>query len=451
MTYLPKLFLQKPLAKEIFIKRRNNVLAKMQAGSAAIFFAATEQQRNSDSNFLFRQHSDFWYLTGFDEPEAALLLVKSDETHSHTVIFNRVRDEAAEIWNGRRLGQDAAPAALGVDRALAFSEIDQHLHLMLNGLDAVYHAQGEFAYADKIVFAALDKLRNGFRQNWQAPANMIDWRPFVHEIRVFKSEDELELMRKACEISAIGHNHALQVCRAGMTEAQLEGEIHYTFSKHGARTPSYNTIVGGGENACILHYTENNQPLKSGELVLIDAGAEFQNYAGDITRTFPINGKFSKAQREIYDLVLSTLNKALELFKPGTSVYEVNQVVIRMMVEGLVKLGIMKGDIDTLIKDEAHKKFYMHGLGHWLGLDVHDVGSTGSVKRDRKLEPGMVLTVEPGIYIQPYFDDVPAEYRGIGVRIEDDILITETGNENLTALAIKDPDEIEAYMAKYQQ
>lgn len=434
------------MTQQEFNSRRQALLAKMAPASAAIIFSAPEATRSADTEYPYRQNSDFWYLTGFNEPEAVLILVKSDETHNHSVLFNRVRDLAAETWFGRRLGQDAAPAKLGVDRALPFNEINDQLPLLLNGLDVVYHAQGQYAYADKIVFDALDKLRKGFRQNLQAPATLTDWRPWLHEMRLFKSSEEMVIMRRAGEISALAHTRAMEKCRPGMFEYQLEAEIHHEFTRLGARSPSYNTIVGGGDNACILHYTENESELRDGDLVLIDAGCEFKGYAGDITRTFPVNGKFSRPQRAVYDIVLASLTRALEMFKPGISIRVVNDEVVRIMITGMVELGILKGEVEQLIAEQAHRPFYMHGLGHWLGLDVHDVGHYGTPDRDRTLEPGMVLTVEPGLYIAPDAD-VPEEYRGMGIRIEDDILITATGIENLTAGVVKDADAIEALMA----
>ncbi|EPD6682994.1 Xaa-Pro aminopeptidase [Cronobacter sakazakii] len=433
------------MTQQEFLRRRQALLAKMAPASAALIFAAPEATRSADSEYPYRQNSDFWYFTGFNEPEAVLVLIKSDETHSHSVIFNRLRDKTAEIWFGRRLGQEAAPAKLGVDRALAFNEIDEQLYQLLNGLDVVYHAQGEYAYADTIVFAALDKLRRGARQNLSVPATLTDWRPWVHEMRLFKSPEELAVMRRAGEISALAHTRAMQKCRPGMYEYQLEGEILHEFTRHGARFPSYNTIVGGGENGCILHYTENESQLRDGDLVLIDAGCEYKGYAGDITRTFPVNGKFTPAQRAVYDIVLESLETALRLFRPGTSIQDVTGDVVRVMVKGLIGLGILKGDVEQLVAENAHRPYFMHGLSHWLGLDVHDVGFYGP-DRSRILAPGMVITVEPGLYIAPDAD-VPEEYRGIGIRIEDDIVITETGNENLTASVVKSADDIEALMA----
>ncbi len=433
-----------------FQRRRRALLAKMAPASAAIIFSAPECQRSADSEYPYRQNSDFWYLTGFNEPESVLILIKSDETHNHTVLFNRVRDLTAEIWFGRRLGQDAAPEKLGIDRALPFDNINEHLHLLLNGLDTVYHAQGLYAYADTILFSALEKLRSGQRQNWHAPATMTDWRPWLHDMRLFKSAEEIAVMRRAGEISALAHTRAMEKCRAGMFEYHLEGEILHEFNRHGARYPSYNTIVGSGVNACILHYTENESELRAGDLVMIDAGCEYRGYAGDISRTFPVSGKFSSAQRAIYDIVLASQLRAIELLVAGSSICKANDAVIHIMVSGLVALGVMKGDVEHLIAERAYREFYMHGLSHWLGLDVHDVGDYGSSERERLLEPGMVLTVEPGLYIAPDAD-VPAEYRGIGIRIEDNVLITAEGNEIFTASVIKQADEIEALMAAAKQ
>lgn len=431
---------------ENYLQRRQSLLAKMVPGSAALIFAAPEVTRSRDTEYLFRQNSDFWYFTGFNEPEALLVLIKSDENHNHSVLFNRVRDLNAEIWFGRRLGQQAAPEKLGVDKALPWDDVDQQLSQLLNGLDVVYHAPGEYPFADQKLSSALETLRNGSRQNLQAPATITDWRPWVHEMRLFKDAEEIAILRKTGKISALAHQRAMERCRPGMFEYQLEGEILHEFSRHGSRFASYNTIVGGGENGCILHYTENESELRDGDLVLIDAGCELYGYAGDITRTFPVNGRFSPAQRQIYDIVLASLEHALSVYRPGVSIREVNDQVIRIMVSGLVELGVMQGDVDTLIAENAHRQFYMHGLGHWMGLDVHDVGDYGSPSRERLLEPGMVLTVEPGLYIAPDAD-VPAQYRGIGIRIEDDILITEHGHENLTDTVVKTADDIEALMA----
>lgn len=434
------------IAPDTFWQRRQTLISKMLPSSALLIFSAPEVIRNADSEYPYRQNSDFWYFTGFSEPDAVLLLIRSDAENSRTILFNRSRDQQAEIWTGRRLGQQAAPAKLRIDSALPFSEIGEQLPQLINQLAVIYHAQGMYAEADKIIFDALAVLRGGSRKNFKAPLTLTDWRPWAHEMRLFKCPEELALMRKAGEISALAHTRAMQACRPGMFEYQLEGEIHHEFSRHGARFPAYSTIVGSGENGCILHYTENSSEMQAGELVLIDAGCEFHGYAGDITRTFPVSGKFSVEQRAIYTLVLESLNTALKLFRPGVTIREVNEQVINIMVKGLVELGVMRGEPEKLIADSAHRQFYMHGLSHWLGLDVHDVGDYGGPDRSRPLQPGMVLTVEPGLYIAPDAE-VPAGYQGIGVRIEDNIVITAEGNENLTASVVKDTDEIEALMA----
>lgn len=428
-------------------RRRQQLFDNMVNGSATIIFSALEITRSADSTYPFRQNSDFWYLTEFNEPNAALVLLKTAEGKQDTILFNRPRDMTAEIWNGRRLGQDAAPAKLGVDKAFSYDDIADELMTLFNGLDTVYHALNEYEHADKIVLSTLDALRQGRRQNLSAPTTIRDWRPVLHHMRLFKSADEIAVMRKAGEISAKAHTRAMERCKPGMFEYHLEAEIQHEFARWGARYPAYNTIVGGGENACILHYTENESELKAGDLVLIDAGCEYLGYAGDITRTFPVSGKFTPEQRAVYDIVLASQYKALELLVPGSSIKQANEQVIRIMVEGLVKLGVMQGNVDELIEAQAYRQFYMHGLGHWLGLDVHDVGDYSTPERSRTLEPGMVLTVEPGLYIAAH-PNVPKAYHNIGVRIEDNIVITETGNEVLTADVVKNADDIEAIMAK---
>lgn len=433
------------IIQQKYQQRRKTLLAKMPISSVAVIFSAPQVTRNADCEYPYRQDSNFRYLTGFNEPEAVLVLVKKSEIDTESVLFNRKQDPIAEIWSGRRLGQTAALEQLGIDRALPFDEISEQLYLLLNGVDVVYHAEGQYAYADHILSTTLERLRLGLSKNLRAPATLTDWRPWLHEMRLFKSSEEIAVMRRACEISAGAHTRAMKICRPGLFEYQLEGEIHHEFTRHGARYPAYGTIVGSGDNGCILHYTENKSKLRDGDLVLIDAGCEYQGYAADITRTFPVNGKFSPPQRAIYDIVLASINKALQLFRPGISIHDVNQEVIKLMINRLLDLGILQGNAEELLAKQAHRSFFMHGLSHWLGMDVHDVGNYCSPEKNRILEVGMVLTVEPGLYIAPNAQ-VPAEYRGIGIRIEDDILITENGNENLTASVVKETGAIEALM-----
>lgn len=434
------------MIKEL-ISRRNSVINKMVDNSAAIFFSAPEVVRSNDTHYPYRQNSDFWYLTAFAEPEAVFLIVKETSSQPKTILFNRRKDQLAETWTGYRLGQEDAPKIIHVDEAYPFEEITDILPTIISGKKAIYHANQQYPYADNIINQLMLTLKNGTRKGLYAPDTMIDWRPILHEMRLFKSPAEIEIMRKAGKITAQGHIRAMLTCKPNNYEYQLEAEILHEFAMTGARSPSYNTIVGSGNNGCILHYENNNCLLKDGELVLIDAGCEYQYYAGDITRTFPINGKFTSAQRDIYDIVLKSQYKAIELFKPGVSVKQVNDSVVKIMVEGLVSLGILQGEIDNLIEEKAYSAFYMHGLGHWLGIDVHDVGDYKSISRDRLLEPGMVITVEPGLYINRHAD-VPEKYKGIGIRIEDNILITDTGNEILTADVPKDPELIEKLMSR---
>ncbi|MDU8925219.1 Xaa-Pro aminopeptidase [Pasteurellaceae bacterium LIM206] len=432
------------MPQQEFSQRRAKVLAQLPDNAVMLVFSEIEHRRNNDCTYPFRQDSYFWYLTGFNEPNSALMLVKKDG-RSKSVIFVRPSDPLMETWHGRRLGVERAAAQLELDEAYAIEDFPAVIQKTLKNSTALFHREGYQPWADKLlatVFPTLPKAES--------------WAILLDEMRVIKSANEIRLMQQAGQISALGHIRAMKTTRPNRMEFEIQGELEYEFNRFGARFPSYNSIVAGGENACILHYNENDQPLKDGDLLLIDAGAEFALYAGDITRTFPVNGKFSQPQREIYQIVLNAQKRAIELLVAGNSIQQANDAVIRIKTEGLVKLGILHGDVDELIKNEAHREFYMHGLGHWLGLDVHDVGSyskdrpngdRNSKLRDRPLEIGMVLTVEPGLYISPK-SNVPAQYKGIGVRIEDNILITEYGNKVLTSAVPKEIEDIEALMAE---
>ncbi|ABR74034.1 Xaa-Pro aminopeptidase [Actinobacillus succinogenes] len=431
------------LPKDEFVARRSELFARMADNSAAVVFSAREQTRNNDCTYPFRQDSYFWYLTGFNEPDAVLLLVKKNQQNL-TALFLRPKDPLMETWNGRRLGVENAPNTLTLDQAYSVDEFVVRFGEITEHTEKFYYTVGVQPWGD----ALLEKSAVDFSE-------VSSWRVMLDEMRLFKSANEIRLMQQAGQITALGHIRAMQETRPNRFEYEIESEILHEFNRFGARFPSYNTIVAGGENACILHYTENDQPLKDGDLVLIDAGCEFAMYAGDITRTFPVNGKFSRPQREIYQLVLKAQKRAIELLVAGNSIQQANDEVVRIKVEGLLELGILQGDAEELIAADAHREFYMHGLGHWLGLDVHDVGSYGnadqngdrnSKKRDRTLDVGMVLTVEPGLYISPK-SNVPEQYKGIGVRIEDNVLITEYGNKILTCAAPKEIDDIEALMA----
>ena len=420
------------LPKEEFGERRTRVFTQMQPNSALLLFSEIEKRRNNDCSYPFRQDSYFWYLTGFNEPNAALLLLKTEQAEK-AIIFLRPRDPLLETWNGRRLGVERAPQQLNVNEAYSIEEFATVLPKILKNLTALYHVPEIHTWGDTLVSESAVNF-----------SEILDWRPMLSEMRLIKSPNEIRLMQQAGQITALGHIKAMQTTRPNRFEYEIESDILHEFNRHCARFPSYNSIVAGGNNACILHYTENDRPLNDGDLVLIDAGCEFAMYAGDITRTFPVNGKFSQPQREIYDLVLKAQKRAIELLVPGNSIKQANDEVIRIKTQGLVDLGILKGDVDTLIEQQAYRQFYMHGLGHWLGLDVHDVGSYGQDKQ-RILEIGMVITVEPGIYISEDAD-VPEQYKGIGVRIEDNLLMTEYGNKILTAAAPKEIADIENLM-----
>ena len=420
------------LPKEEFGERRTRVFTQMQPNSALLLFSEIEKRRNNDCTYPFRQDSYFWYLTGFNEPNAALLLLKTEQAEK-AIIFLRPRDPLLETWNGRRLGVERAPQQLNVNEAYSIEEFATVLPKILKNLTALYYVPEIHTWGDKLVTESAVNF-----------SEILDWRPMLSEMRLIKSPNEIRLMQQAGQITALGHIKAMQTTRPNRFEYEIESDILHEFNRHCARFPSYNSIVAGGNNACILHYTENDRPLNDGDLVLIDAGCEFAMYAGDITRTFPVNGKFSQPQREIYELVLKAQKRAIELLVPGNSIKQANDEVIRIKTQGLVNLGILKGDVDTLIEQQAYRQFYMHGLGHWLGLDVHDVGSYGQDKQ-RILEIGMVITVEPGIYIAEDAD-VPEQYKGIGVRIEDNLLMTEYGNKILTAAAPKEIADIENLM-----
>lgn len=420
------------LPKEEFGERRTRVFTQMQPNSALLLFSEIEKRRNNDCSYPFRQDSYFWYLTGFNEPNAALLLLKTEQAEKN-IIFLRPRDPLLETWNGRRLGVERAPQQLNVNEAYSIEEFATVLPKILKNLTALYHVPEIHTWGDKLVTESAVSF-----------SEILDWRPMLSEMRLIKSLNEIRLMQQAGQITALGHIKAMQTTRPNRFEYEIESDILHEFNRHCSRFPSYNSIVAGGNNACILHYTENDRPLNDGDLVLIDAGCEFAMYAGDITRTFPVNGKFSQPQREIYELVLKAQKRAIELLVPGNSIKQANDEVIRIKTQGLVDLGILKGDVDTLIEQQSYRQFYMHGLGHWLGLDVHDVGSYGQDKQ-RILEIGMVITVEPGIYITEDAD-VPEQYKGIGIRIEDNLLMTEYGNKILTAAAPKEIADIENLM-----
>lgn len=431
-----------------FAARRSRLLSIMPANAIAIVPSAQEVTRSNDTEYPFRQNSDFFYLTGFNEPDCFLVLSNKGEAQSQqkfSTLFLRPKDEFAEVWHGRRLGIDAAPNALMIDEAFAIDDIDEYLPALIDGHDFLYYSLGDSPYADDIVQEAMSLCKNAPKQSKKAPASIVDVSNILHKMRQVKSAYEIALMQKSAQISCEAHKAAMRFCKPGVFEYQLEATILHSFAMQGARHPAYSTIVGGGDNACILHYVENKDVLNDGDLVLIDAGSEYQGYAADITRTFPVNGRFSEAQKDIYELVLNVQLACIDQLKPGVSIAQAMQSAIKMITQGLLDLNILSGDLDSCIKREAYKPFFMHGLGHYLGLDVHDVGNYKENAKDLPLEIGMVMTVEPGIYISKKAD-VPEQYKGIGVRIEDDIVINASGNEVLTSAVPKSVKDIEALM-----
>lgn len=425
-------------------QRQHRLLSQCKANSIVIIRSASELTRSRDTEFPFRQDSDFYYLTAFNEPDSWLILSNQTPDCLRAMAV-RPSDPEKEIWHGRRLGLSGAEQAYELDACFSVEDIDDALVTMLDKHEHVYWSLGHHSESDSILNNVLSTLKAS--RAAQAPHTIIDWQPLVHKMRLVKSNEELELMQYAADVSCAAHKRAMQFAHSGCYEYQLAAEIHHEFAMSGASAPAYNTIVGAGDNACILHYTENSDVISDGQLVLIDAGAEYQGYAADITRTFPVNGIFSTPQKALYQWVLDAQHHAIEHLVAGSSIVQVNNEVIEILTQGLVDLSILSGNVESLIKDKTYRRFYMHGLGHWLGLDVHDVGKYKENGQDIALKPGMVLTVEPGLYI-PHELDIPETYRGIGIRIEDNILITDEGNKVLTAKVPKTIEDIEALMAK---
>jgi Xaa-Pro aminopeptidase len=434
-----------PIDQSVFARRRQQLLQHMGAHAIAIISTSKVAIRNRDADYKFRADSSFYYLTGFAEPEAVAVL-QSDSDKPYT-LFCRERNREREIWDGLRAGTAGAVATFQADQSFAIDLLDQEMIALLDGKQRVYVRLGQDSDFDLRLSGWLKRINAQQRQGGQPPLEIVQLDHVLDEMRLIKDEVEIDLMRCAAEISAAAHIRAMQQVRPQMMEYALEAEVLYEFQKNGCTT-AYNSIVGGGENACILHYVENNQPLKDGDLVLIDAGAELDHYAADITRTFPVNGKFSPEQKALYELVLKAQLAAIEVTKVGNHYRLPHETAVQILTEGLVELGLLTGDVDMLIKEEKYRRFYMHGTGHWLGMDVHDVGSYKIDGEWRPYEAGMVVTVEPGLYVAPDDDTVEARWRGIGIRIEDDVLVTESGNDVLTKAVPKSVAEIEALMAR---
>lgn len=442
----------------VFARRRRNLMERMGAGSIALLPAAPSVPRNRDVHYPYRQDSDFYYLTGFPEPEAIAVLVPGGA--QEFLLFCRDRDPQMEIWHGRRAGPQGAVERYGVDNAHPVAEIDKLLPPLLENRERVFYAIGYNPDLDRQVMEWINRVRGKARTGVRAPTTFVALEHLLHEMRLLKEPDEVAVMRESARIAAEAHRRAMRACRPGAIEYELEAEILHTFLRNGAGW-SYPSIVGGGDNSCILHYTENSAPLRDGDMVLIDAGAEVDGYASDITRSFPVNGRFGGEQRAIYELVLAAQKAAIDKVRPGHHFNEPHEAAVRALTDGMVTLGLLHGEVDELIESEQYKQFYMHRTGHWLGMDVHDVGDYKIGDAWRVFEPGMVTTIEPGLYIpagSQILDESWARFGirletelderwwRIGIRIEDDVLVTTDGNEILTAAAPKEIDDIEALM-----
>ena len=431
-------------AKE-FARRRKELMSLMSPDSIAIIPAAPERVRSRDTLFPYRQDSDFMYLSGFPEPEAVMVLIPGRK-HGQFILFCRDRDPSREIWDGFRAGPDGACEQYAADDAFPIDDIDDILPGMIEGRERVYYAVGKDQQFDAQLMEWVNNIRKRARAGASPPAEFVDLDHLLHELRLFKSAAEIRTMHRSGKVAARAHVRAMKACRPGMYEYQLQAEIEHEFAMAGASFPAYSSIVGSGANGCVLHYIENSAELKDGDLVLIDAGCELDGYASDVTRTFPVNGTFSAEQKAIYDIVLEAQHAAIDATQPGNHWNEPHDITVRIITGGLRELGLLKGSLDELIEKEAYRDFYMHRAGHWLGMDVHDVGDYKVEQQWRLLEPGMVTTVEPGIYIAADNKKVAKKWRGIGIRIEDDVAITQKGNKVLTADAPKAVDDIEQLM-----
>jgi Xaa-Pro aminopeptidase len=426
----------------MFEERRKRVRDALGPDAVAVFQGASMALRSRDTEYPFRQDSDFWYLTGFDHPNAIALL-RTDGGPEYT-LYVEPRNLEMEIWTGYRPGVEGAREVYGADEAYAQTVFLDQLPELVRRTKRIYHVLGHSSEIDRAITGTLDGMRLRSRNVGTPADTIVDPRSIVHEMRLYKEPAELDIMRRASAISREAHEAGARLARSGAYEYEIEAVIEYTFRRLGARGAAYTTIVGGGRNATVLHYVTNSEKLRDHEMVLVDAGCELEGYASDVTRTYPIGGRFTAAGRAIYDVVLAAQRAGIHQCAPGKTLADVHEASVRAIVEGLVDLKLLSGDVDDLIAKETYRRFYMHKTSHWLGLDVHDVGNYGPDGNHRPLESGMVFTVEPGIYVAANDEDANAEFRGIGVRIEDDIAITEEGCENLTEAIATDPEDVEA-------
>jgi Xaa-Pro aminopeptidase len=428
-----------------FNRRRSQLMRMIGKGNIAIVSSASSQVRNRDVEYPFRQDSDFLYLTGFNEPDSVLVLVPGRK-HGEYILFCRESNSEQETWHGRRAGQQGAIEQYGADDSFPIDDIDDILPGLLENREKVFQVMGRYPDFDVRLMGWGNQIKAQSRSGVHVPYEFVSLDHLLHDMRLYKSRAEQGVMKKAAKISVAAHKRAMQACKPGLFEYSIEAEYNYEFSRNGAEH-AYPPIVGSGQNGCILHYTENTDVLKDGELLLIDAGCEVEGYASDITRTFPINGKFTSAQRDLYEVVLEAQQAAIKKVKPGNHWNDPHNAAVRVITKGLLELKILKGSLPKLMKEHAYRRFYMHRTGHWLGLDVHDVGDYKVGDQWRLLEPGMVLTVEPGVYIPAPSKGVLKKWWDIGIRIEDDVLVTTKGNEVLTAGLPSSVKDIEALMA----
>jgi Xaa-Pro aminopeptidase len=435
----------KAVAKEEFARRRRQLMRVMGRESIAILPAAPVRQRNNDVEYAYRQDSDFYYITGFGEPEAVAVLIPGREQAEY-ILFVRDRDRARETWDGRRAGPDGAIRDHGADDAFPIGDIDEILPGLLENRAKVFYTMGMYAEFDQRVVGWVNGLRTQARNGRHPPQEFVVLDHVLHDMRLFKSRAEIEVMRESARIGCAAHVRAMRFCGPGVHEYEVMAELVHEFRRHNADT-SYHPIVGSGSNSCVLHYHDNDQTLKAGDLLLVDAGCEYQCYASDITRTYPVNGRFSSEQRAVYEIVLEANQAAIAQVKPGNHWNDPHLAAVHVITQGLVKLGLLKGRVAKLEREGAYRRFFMHRTGHWLGMDVHDVGDYKIGDEWRVLEPGMVMTIEPGIYIPAGTRGVPKRMHNIGIRIEDDVVVTRTGAEVLTSGAPKTVDAIEALMS----
>ena len=426
-----------------FARRRRHLMELMGPGGIAVLPAAPERFRNRDTTYPYRQDSDFFYLTGFLEPEAVAVLVPG-RRQGEFLMFCRDRDKEREMWDGVRAGPDGVVSDYAADDAFPMDDIEEILPGLLEQSERVYYSMGVFTDFDQRLLGWMNRLHSR-RQSGHAPDELIALDHLLHEMRLFKSRREIGAMKRSARIAVAAHRRAMAVCRPGMREYELEAEFRHEFARHGVEC-SYAPIVAAGANACILHYTDNQSVLDDGDLILIDAGCEYELYASDVTRTFPINGRFSAPQRALYDIVHAANVAAVQQVQPGNHWNDPHDAAVKEITRGLRDLGILKGRLPTLIKNRAYRPYFMHKTGHWLGIDVHDVGDYKVADQPRMLEPGMVMTIEPGIYIAPSARGIPRRWKGIGIRLEDDVHLTKTGPEVLSDRLPSSAEEIEAFM-----